>query len=248
MREEISIRMQSVSHDLLRAKRMLASAEEALRAAKEVSAAQQRRYEDERCACAQDAIWDWVLQKVKDMTLAEEHTFLAKLAEALRTKWMPGGGSISNEQERMAFLRQIGEEIFGAGIHDFCLLDGEEEMSAPSYEDTLKDRAYGLVAQHLETALKKHYGAICGVWRAEPKDASDWRHRDAREQGWRRSMLAAPVRLRFVTPSVFGVLQDAGRIKENGYEWQRFCRCAWSFKNSATADADIAKAIEAIGA
>ena len=235
-----------------RAKGEVLRAEDNLR---QVAQQQRDAYE----AAALGVLACWLRDKVKGMSLAEEHAFVNELGCALHTKWRPRDGSIEEEYKRMDWLRDIGVEVFGKHLGLFAevgavragasaVLHGayyelSECKSASDAEKDVGNRAYSLVCEHLENALKNRYVAICGVWRADPADPYDWRKRDAREHSWRIALREHPVR--YVLTAVFDELQRAGRVKSNGQEWARFSKSEWSFRNSATVDVDIDKAIEA---
>lgn len=240
--EELQLRtrnMRDAADKLDRAKEEVLRRKDDLRAA-----ATQHR--DALIAAAKGAICAWIREQTEGMNNAQETAFADKLGSACYPKWCARGGSIDAEINRMGWLPEVGEKIFGEHLELFAQDPDAApfDMNAPDAEKALKGRAYRLLVAHLEDALKERYRAICGVWRADPADPYDWRKRDAREHSWRVALREHPTR--YVTPAVFGELQRAGRVKVNDKEWARFSKCEWSFRNPASVDADIAKAIQAV--
>ena len=247
------MKTQSLLEDL-RAKSaaQLAAAEGVIRAQEEVQRAKDnlraaaiQRHES-FAAAVKGLLVEWMLEKTGDMTtIAEEYAFANELGDALRAKWSPCSGSAEEEKKRMDWLQDLGLEVFGNYL-DVLTKEPDETIDATAFnaEEIRRSRAYRLICDHLGDALRERYVAISGVWRADPADPFDWRKRDTREHSWRIALREHPTR--YVKADVWRELLAAGRVKENGMAWAKFSKSEWSFKNSATIDADIAKAHEAV--
>lgn len=200
--------------------------------ARDVHQAQQGKYRDALVANVRGFIAAWIYEQLRSKPLADAQAFLNRLGRLA----IPYGYNVACEREREDELRRIAEGAFGEHIDAFCA----HELSASATEcaTSYGPSAASLFARHLGAVLQTEYYAVSPVWRKDPQNP---------RYGWEvESRMRQPLYKdapRYLLPWVFEAVRDAGRIKPNGEVWKKVSGCAWSFRNQATVDADIAAAV-----
>ena len=195
---------------------------------------------------AKFALGEWIRSQQKGMSNGQKIAFANKALDALGGGKWGGRQTMEKNWNRRFWLQKVGLDAFGENLVRLYHAQGSDNVStevAPSSQ-TLANFAYRLAWLFLGGALHDNYRVISGVWRAEPKEVTQNVYKiQAREQSWSSALFNNPKR--YVTAEVFRKLMQAGRIKQNGEQWAQYSKTAWSFRNPATVDADIAQAVKA---
>lgn len=217
-------------------------ARKALEAATEEYHEQHNESRKEYSSAAHEAITAWLRNKLHGKSIKEQQALADELGglahnpcpkrHYTRDQITGDVVVIYNNEDR---LRKLGHEAFGEHIVSFC------EREQPPDEDELGRLAHRLMAAYLESVLVREFVAVAQVSRPQPKDDERFEKRMERERAWCALIRKTPTR--FLVDAVYHELIEANRIKRSAPAWKEASGCAWSFRNPATVDGDIARAV-----